>query len=171
MFVKSIPCICSINPNNSFVDILKSIKKNVLEAFDNQDYAFGELQSKLGVDKKKQRGLFQTMMIMQNIEYPKIEFEDIKVNSYAIYNHGAKYPVELFIYDVDDTLKVELNYACNMFKRESIKTMFDDLVKIADIVTQDKEIKVEDIVIVDERLVETIKEEMDELQDEMNFDF
>ena len=58
-----------------------------------------------------------------------------------------------------------------MFKRESIKTMFDDLVKIADIVTQDKEIKVEDIVIVDERLVETIKEEMDELQDEMNFDF
>jgi bacitracin synthase 3 len=171
MFVKSIPIRCCPEISKEYRVFLEEVKEDVFEAFENQDYTFGELPGRLGLKREEQAGLFSTMFILQNIEYPKMELEGLRIENYPVYNRGAKYLIELFVNQKEEALMLELNYSAQLLKEDSVRNMLKDYKKIISCILTDSHIRIADINVVDEEELTALREDISAITDEMAMDF
>ncbi|MHB8061924.1 MAG: amino acid adenylation domain-containing protein [Ruminiclostridium sp.] len=171
MFVKSIPIRCCPEMSKEYHVFLEEVKESVFEAFENQDYTFGELPGRIGLNREEQAGLFSTMFILQNIEYPSMELEGLRIENCPVYNQGSKYPIELFVNQNEKDLMLELNYAAQLFNEDSMRDMLKDYEKIIRCILTDSHIRIADINVVDEEELTALREDISAVTDEMSMDF
>lgn len=74
LFIQTIGIRTKPHANKRFADYLEEVKRQTLDAFENQDYPFDWLVEKLNVHQETTgKSLFNTMFVFQNIEFHEIQ--------------------------------------------------------------------------------------------------
>ena len=121
VFINTLPLRNFPKDNKTFDTFLQEIKENVLQAFNNQDYQFESMVEKVYKPKgENKHPIFDTMLIMQNIEYPLLNTEEITLIPYKFMNHSAKFDVKIEAFNRNETLYFTLDYCTDLFDKETI---------------------------------------------------
>lgn len=134
-----------------FVDFLSEVKNNVLNAFKNQDYQFNELIHHLNLKRELNRGvLFDVWFDFQNMKTYNFNIENIHFSSYDFSSNTAICDLLLTCQEnkKEGVIQGFLEYATELFKRETIERLVENFKVILNSILKEKEILIENIDIV-----------------------
>lgn len=122
-FVNVVVVRSNLSPTQSFEELLRFMKKNLLEAFKNQDTSFESIVDKLSNDRHESRSaLFDVMFVFQN----QIAGGEVFKNDEQFIhkkNIFTKYDITFSINELKEGLKVVVEYDSSLFKYDTIKKM------------------------------------------------
>jgi non-ribosomal peptide synthetase component F len=175
MFVNMLALRNRPGSNQTFMEFLLEVKHNVLEAFENQDYPFDELVSKLNIQGASNRNpLFDTAVALQNIDtlqvkgvapptdygscnenngshYSNIdnrgakEHRQLKVFPYQYERTTAKFDLLLVAVEADAVISMSMEYSTELFTPLTIEKITTYYLEILAQVVKDTDIKIKDI--------------------------
>ncbi len=146
MFVNTLAIRSKPLGDNTIGEFMDEVKKNALEAYENQDYQFEELVSKLNLERDLSRNpLFSAMLTMQNVDFKGREINGLAFKPYSMERKTAKFDLLLEAMEVENRIEFTLEYATSLFKRETIEQMTKHFIKILDAVASDSGKKIKDI--------------------------
>jgi amino acid adenylation domain-containing protein len=107
-------------------EFLREVKESTFTAFANQDYQYDELVERLPVSANVNRGsgrnpLFDTMLMLQNLEIPEFEISGLKMKTYDFDWGGSKFDLTLLGMEIEEDLSFTFEYNSNLFKRETVE--------------------------------------------------
>jgi tyrocidine synthetase-3 len=138
----------------TFTGFLKEVKKNTLEAFENQDYQFDDLVQKVALSRGPNRNLLFDVMFDFNPGGAIVELEEkdpqyeIKKLRYEI--KGSMVDFILYTHPANDRILLLIQYCTKIYKRETVQTFLKYYERILKQVIKNKEIKIRDIELMDE---------------------
>ncbi|MED2795981.1 condensation domain-containing protein [Bacillus wiedmannii] len=128
MFVNTLALKNRPNGNKSFAEFLTEVRETTLDAFKHQDYPFEELIEELGISRDVSRNpLFDTMFVLHNIDEKKLYTNGLTISPYKYENCTSKFDLLLTATEIREQLEFELEYSCDLFTRESILAIVDQL--------------------------------------------
>jgi amino acid adenylation domain-containing protein len=137
MFANILPLRNQPRDHQSFGEFLADVKKNVLEAFENQDYQYGELVEKMGL-RGGWHSLFNVAYSFGDLEIVEIDYEGLKDTGdvgFQLYPYGtvkAKYDLAIVGVENKGVIHMILQYDRELFKQdtaEKISTYYIDIVR------------------------------------------
>jgi acyl transferase domain-containing protein/acyl carrier protein len=150
IFINTLPIRNYPAANKTFVEFLKEVKQNSLNAFENQGYPFAELIEKLDLNRDISRNpLYDVELIVQNVSISQssIKMKGTKVIPLPYEAMPAQVDISLEAMEVNERIEFSLTYCTKLFKRETIDKFFEFFKKIISVVVENKEIKLEDIAV------------------------
>ncbi|HEX3029281.1 MAG TPA: SDR family NAD(P)-dependent oxidoreductase, partial [Clostridia bacterium] len=110
--------------NKTIKEFISEVKENCLKAYENQEYPLDELISKLGISRDIDRNpLFDTMFVMENIDYMGVHIEGLKLTRYNASYGVSKLDFSLYAYEKEQGLYFIMEYNTALYKRETIHRM------------------------------------------------
>ncbi|MCP4218507.1 MAG: amino acid adenylation domain-containing protein, partial [bacterium] len=138
MFVNTLAVRNYPRGEKTFLAFLEDVKKQVLDAFENQDYQFDALVDMLEIRRDLGRNpLFDTMFTLQNIEMPEIKANDLLFRQVDYEDNISKFDVTLTAYEMEEGLGMDLQYCSALFKRETVERMARHFLNIIRVVSAD----------------------------------
>jgi amino acid adenylation domain-containing protein len=113
MFVQTLILRTQIEPNQSFIDILKNTQNNLLEINENQNVPFDKLS----------QSIFDLMVVYQNPEFSFeniVELNNVKLNYYPVHNKYSRMPLVFNFIEKDNKLRGIIDYNADLFDEDSI---------------------------------------------------
>jgi amino acid adenylation domain-containing protein len=168
MFVNMLPMRNYPEPRKPFREFLEAVKRNSLEAFENQDYPFEELIHKLDLKRDFLRNpLVEIVFDLENHQVPpleslKAENFNLKLKSYEVGKRIAKFDLELGASEAQNAITCYLKYRTELFKRETIEQMIRHFKNILKHVLDNPDVKIAEISMLDARERERIMEKVGE---------
>ena len=151
MFVNTLAMRNNPEGNKAFEDFLLEVKENALKAYENQDYQFEELVEKLELKRDMSRNpLFDTMLILQNMDTKPIELRGLKTSFYKFRDRISKFDTTLSAVETEEGIHFNLQYCTKLFKPESTERLIGHFVNLLRAVAQDPGLKLGDIEMVRE---------------------
>jgi fengycin family lipopeptide synthetase D len=146
MFVNTLAMRSYPVGEKTYKRFLMEVKETALSAFENQDYQFEELVNRLNLHRDMSRNaLFDVMFVMQNIEKSNIEVKDLVIKKYKQEYKVSKFDLSFGAGEVGDEIVFTLEYSTKLFKRETIKRMTEHLKNIFKEVSENINIKLNEI--------------------------
>ncbi|MDQ1353043.1 MAG: hypothetical protein QG657_3349 [Acidobacteriota bacterium] len=149
LFIETLVLRIRFGEEKTFSEFLEEVKKDTLNAFENQAYPFRELLMKVADESDFSRNpLFDAMLILQKRDtgLEKFQVGEINVTPYEqAAPIEAKVDINLDVKDREDTLFFTLEYCSMLFKRETMERFIVFFREIAAAVANNKEIKLIDI--------------------------
>jgi len=131
MFVNTLPLRNVMEEHQTIEEFLIEVKKNTLEAFENQDYQFDDLVGKLALKRDFSRNpLFDTIFVLQNMDRSEVLLDGMTFETYDYYNKVAKVDLTIYITEVNNELKIEGEYATKLFRKDRIMTMLNHFIRL-----------------------------------------
>ncbi|MGB7605480.1 MAG: condensation domain-containing protein, partial [Lutisporaceae bacterium] len=168
MFINTIVIRSYPQKSKTFHIFLEELKENTLGAFENQDYELGELIERLGIQREVNRNpLFDVMFNMLNFENIERNADDVQTQSltftpWSFETKTSKFDITLTASEVEDGMTMNLEYCTKLFQRETMEKMKQHYMQILEAVTENIDVRLEDIVIQYSLMVtETSNEEED----------
>ncbi|RIE00823.1 hypothetical protein D3H35_26955 [Cohnella faecalis] len=137
-----------VDKDKIFMEFLKEIRQNTIEAYDNQTFPFEMLVEKLGVTAEPSRSvLFDAMFGLNSNLYSNSEHDtsNIEFIPSAVGNGTAKYNLNLQGNEAQNEIQLTMEYSIKLFKRETIIRLVEDYQKILLQIIGDRSIKIKDI--------------------------
>ncbi len=124
-YVNTLAIRTSFTIQNSFKELLASVKENTLNAYEHQHYPFDELVDNLSLQRDRSRNpLFDVMVVLQNNDATSAfgSFAGLKISPYTIPNASivSKFDLTLNFAEVDHELELEIEYNSDLFNKETI---------------------------------------------------
>lgn len=142
LFVNTLALRNRVPVKATYIDFLMSLREDTLKAFDNQEYPFEELVEKLDIPGIPGRNpLFDTVFVLQNIPITADSLYPIQ----QVENKTSKFDLVMEAIGGKDYMYFTLEYCTDLFKKDTVKRMGDDYIKLLDTITGNKEIIIEDI--------------------------
>ncbi|MCX7746885.1 MAG: condensation domain-containing protein [Clostridia bacterium] len=133
----------------TYAQFLEEVKKTAFHAYENQDYKYEELiKAVLNKKDPSRNPLFDVVFVLQNMEIGGIDLQGLKSTSHKIKHDIARIDIFFQVYEIDDCVKLSLEYATALFKRDTARKMLDDFSGILKQVVENMYIKIEDITLV-----------------------
>ena len=138
--------------NKTFAEFLQETKQNALNAYENQDYQFDELVSKLRLQRDSNRSalfdvVFHTLKL-EDVETLKIKkIDDIYITPYKYPHSKIKYDLTFEAFDLSDMMMMLLRYSTELFKKSTVEKILNRYMDILKQVIEDINIKLKDIVV------------------------
>jgi hypothetical protein len=125
LFINMLVIRTTISGNLSFHDYLQQVKATLLEAYAHQDLNFELLVEKLHPRRLANRSpFFQIMFILENLSLSIFQLPGIQTRINEIETATSKYDLSLYIFEhKQDDLTCKIEYATDLFKRETIQQM------------------------------------------------
>src|SRR5699024_9249291 len=105
-----------------FKDFLAEVKKNTLEAFENQDYPLEDLISKV-VSKRdmSRKPLFDTMFVLQNMDFGFSKHKSFSIKQYkdVIFN-VSKFDITVTAVEKECGIEFLIEYCSELFKKSTM---------------------------------------------------
>lgn len=121
MFVNTLALRNNPTDDKSFIHFLKEVKEHSLKAFENQEYQFDELITKLKIKREGNRNpLFNVMFSMENMRIYKEAVEDLKIEPYQHDTYASQFDLVFTAVETDDSILFRINYAVDLFRKETI---------------------------------------------------
>ena len=131
LFVNSLVIRNKISDDQGFVELLKRVTKNMVEAFDHQDYPIDLLVQKVCPDRINNiQPIFNVFYGFQNFADVVTQADDHGVTMLGNGNAElewfeqdfatAKFDLTLFVHQIGDGLKLTFEYNSDLFTEESI---------------------------------------------------
>ncbi len=146
MFINMLAIRNFIDANQSFVDFLKSVSNNCLEAYSNQDYPIDELIRKINIHNKHNiRQLFNTEFAMIANEIEKIDLNGLSCNLMDEDMKFAKFDLHFQLINTSSSLKIIIRYSTKRFLKDTIKNLKNHFQETISQVLNNPELKLKDI--------------------------
>ncbi|MEH1901882.1 MAG: amino acid adenylation domain-containing protein [Nostoc sp.] len=118
-FVNTLVIRTDLSREPSFRTLVSRVKKTVLEAFERSEVTFETLVDRLQVERDTSRNpLFQIAFTLLNAPKPKFTQGNLEISSIGSQN-AARFDLELFVIEAEDSLKAVLSYNINLFTQET----------------------------------------------------
>lgn len=131
MFVNTLVMRSVVSDNISLKDFLLLIRKNTLEAYENQNYQFDDLISNLQFKRKVGRNpLFDILFTMQNMDMEEIIVENLKIQPYVFRNETAKFDLSLTVKEEEKDILIDLSYRSDLYQKKSMIDFLDHYTEI-----------------------------------------
>lgn len=146
----------------SFVGFLREVRQRTLSAYENQDYPFERLVSKILNERDVSRNpLFDAMFAMQNFEdvpgmVPPVTVEGLTLKPYKYLRQATIFDINLNGGEIEDRLQFTFEYSTRLFRKETAGRMVNYFKEIVTAVLRDKNISLKDIILSHD-LLETAK--------------
>ncbi len=145
MFVNTLAMRNYPASEKTFEEFLSEVKKNALQAYENQDYPFEELVEKLNIPRDRSRNpLFDTMFVLENLG---AEAQEDNTSSIApdYQQTIAKFDLLLGISVGKGQMSGAFQYCTRLFKKSMIDRLAKDYVQVLEDISQEPSKKLKDI--------------------------
>ncbi|MCB9252333.1 MAG: non-ribosomal peptide synthase/polyketide synthase [Flavobacteriales bacterium] len=122
-FVNTIALRTDVNEEDSFRSLLGQVKKNTLEAYENQEVPFEKVVDATVVERDISRSpLFQVMFVLVNTpEISSLKLGDTQIEVQNYEADVSKFDFSFFVKETSGGLKCSVEYSVDLFKRETIE--------------------------------------------------
>jgi amino acid adenylation domain-containing protein/non-ribosomal peptide synthase protein (TIGR01720 family) len=150
-FVNLIVLKAKLKSKIKFSELVRMNKEISIQAFAHQELPFEVLVDNLKPDRELSHSpIFQVMFAFQNIPSESLEIKGLRLKPMIIDSGIAKYDLTLSMTDSENGITGTLEYNSDIFKPDTISSMINHFNLIIDQVSQDQDILLEDISLVDE---------------------
>ncbi len=165
-FVNPLPIRTEFNKTDTFEDILKKVKTNIVETLDNQDYPFNLIVEKLQPERDPSRSpIFQVMFVYQKAhvlaeeglsgfavgkEDSKMQLGGLPIESYRLEESKSAFDITLLMAETADGITATVTYNTDLFEEKYIKRFLSHYEKLIEILTSNPKVKISDIALVSE---------------------
>ena len=150
-FVNTLVLRTKIEEKKSFADLLNQVKQTTLLSYDHQDTPFEKLVEAIYPERDMSYSpLFQVMMVLQNNPAAAIDLGDVEIAPFEIESKTAKFDLTLNLEEADNILKGNIEYNTDLFKPDTISRIIKYYLKVLETITENNEIKISDIELIDE---------------------
>jgi len=151
-FVNMMPIKTRIQPDESFSQYVRQVKEKTVNAFDNQDYPFEELVSKLDFPRHPGRHpLVDAVFVFQDAAAPGKENEETAAGDpdpttpELSLPSGAHFDLVAHATDHGHSIRVILEYSTDLFKESTIRELSDIYLGMLGQVVEDPGLTIEAI--------------------------
>ncbi|MEW9702963.1 amino acid adenylation domain-containing protein, partial [Paenibacillus sp. SI8] len=124
MFVGTLAMRNQPEGDKTFTQFLAEVRLNALQAYTHQEYPFETLLEKLNIVRDISRNpLFDTMFMVQNMDVPEAQFDELIFEPYAVENHISKFDLSFEAKEAANNLSIHIEYSTNLFERETVERM------------------------------------------------
>ncbi|NIM10484.1 MAG: amino acid adenylation domain-containing protein [Candidatus Aminicenantes bacterium] len=149
MFVNMLPMRNYPREEKCFNEFLQEVKKNAVDAFENQEYQFEELVDKLDIPRDSSRNpIFDVEFTLQNTEAVEmnISIPDIQLRPFeAIEIEKTKFDLVLQAGEGQGKIYLSLSYSTKLFKRSTAEKMSQHYQEVLQQVLENRKVKLGDI--------------------------
>jgi acyl transferase domain-containing protein/aryl carrier-like protein len=146
MFVNMLPIRSAPAQEKRFVDYLLEVQKTVIEAFDNEQFQYDELITRLGLHGNiTQNPLFNVVFVLQNMNTEQLNVGNLRVGKYSFTPNRAAFDLVLSAVEVNGSFLMTMEYATALFRRETITKMVERYLTILREVLANPQVKLQDI--------------------------
>ncbi|WP_291581076.1 condensation domain-containing protein, partial [Clostridium sp. UBA6640] len=165
MFVNMLPLRNKPEKNKKYLDFLKEVKENSLNAYENQSYQFDNLIKKINIKKDSSRNpLFDVMFDMNGIDFYETAFLDRTILKYKnTKNKISKVDLTLSAIENEDILFFNIEYSTKLFSKNFIQLFIKYYIEIIEKILIDPNMLLKDII---ESNTTNINSEIDDIFDE-----
>lgn len=155
----------------SFFEYLSSVRLNVLQAFENQDYPFEELVNKLNLKRDAGRNpVFDTVFSLQNTGSKDINVDGLSFEEYIFRHTTSKFDFNLEAMEVEGGIRLSLEYCTALFEGKTMEKLLGHYLKVIRQVCSDRTIMIKDIDIMDETEKEKILTKLEQDKKALSFE-
>src|SRR5699024_1407443 len=121
MFTNTIAIRNQFSAELTYLEFLKIVKENSLEAFENQEYQFEKLVDKVCHRKDMSRNpIFDVMFALQNMGDTQLDLDKAKTSHYRdMIGNISKFDLTLVAVENGNEIECEIEYSTNLFKKET----------------------------------------------------
>jgi amino acid adenylation domain-containing protein/non-ribosomal peptide synthase protein (TIGR01720 family) len=149
MFVNTLALRSYPKGEGIFINFLQHVKKNTLEAFENQEYPFEDIVEHVSVNRDVSRNpLFDVMLVLQNMDFPKVKIPGLELFPYQYKKRISKFDLTLHSTEAGEKLLLAFEYCTKLFKKETIERFIAYFRKIVTSILIEPRIKISDIEII-----------------------
>ncbi|PCE30708.1 non-ribosomal peptide synthetase [Burkholderia ubonensis] len=131
---------------DSFRDVLRAVRRRVLDGFFHQDVPFDTLVRTLNPPREPGRmPLFQVKFVLQNTPFVALSSRHLRVEPLEIDTGTAKYDLLATLAERPDGLAGTLEYATDLFDAATATGIAADLQAVLDLVAQDPAVGAADL--------------------------
>jgi len=117
-----------LSGNPTFTELLNRVRKNTLDAQNNQDLPFERLIEALKLERELNRTpLFQTMLVYQNAPMDALSISELHFKLADANMNAAKFDLTLNVSKSEDTLRCGFNYSTDLFDAATMVRMAEHL--------------------------------------------
>lgn len=131
IFIQTIGIRTKPLANRKFTDYLEEVKRQTLDAFENQDYPFDRLVEKLNVQRETTgKSLFNTMFVFQNIEFYEIRHDECTFKVKERNPGVSLYDLMLTVEDAGQQIEMHFDFKPGQFEKDTIEQITRHYVSI-----------------------------------------
>ncbi len=146
MFVNTLGIRAYPKGIKDFTDFLKEVKESIFNAMAHPNYPFEKLVQHLSLQRDSSRNpLFDTMFVLQNMDFSQIKGKTIKIQSYDYKDKTAKFDLTIFAEEKENGISFELEYCIKIYKEETIKSFGKHYIHILKETLQNPKRKIKDL--------------------------
>ncbi len=132
--------------NMTFRELLEEVKKNALDAYENQHYPFELLVDKLNIKRDISRNpIFDTMFSVQHIDINSAAYDDYSIMQYKLKTTKSKFDLMIEVMDTGKEMTLCVDYCTKLFRKETVLRITQHYKRIVETILQNLEIKISDI--------------------------
>ncbi len=153
MFINTLALRNKPKGDKKYIEFLKEVKENALNAYENQSYQLEALVEKLDIRRDTSRNpLFDVMFNMVDaVDENNIELDGILLKEYNNENKISKVDLTLSALENDKTIEFNLEYCTKIFNKQTIERLSKYYLKVLRDITNDTEIKISEIELLTEK--------------------
>ncbi|WP_379148765.1 condensation domain-containing protein, partial [Paenibacillus sp. sgz500992] len=169
MFVNTLALRNAPSGDKRFMDFVREVKERTLAAFEHQDYPFEELVEKLNVRHDRSRNpLFDTMLVLQNMEQSSLYLTDIEVRSVEQETSTTKMDLTMIVVEIEQGLQLSLEYSRDLFEHGTATRLLQGFCELIKATATDPSVCIRELKM--EIFQHEKEEEEDELFDIIHFE-
>ncbi len=142
-FVNTLVIRTDLSGEPTFRELLRRVKKALLEAYENQDLPFEKLVEVLNPDRDLSRTpLYQVMFVMQENAVAIEKMGHVRVELLNVETETSDCDLTLFVTDLRDQLELSLEYSTDLFDTDRIERMAMHYQRLLEDIVSDPEKKI-----------------------------
>ncbi|WP_282124678.1 non-ribosomal peptide synthetase [Algibacter mikhailovii] len=148
--VNLLPLRSKLNNESSFIAYLKKRKAELFDAYDHQQFSFGQLLQKISLARDPSR--VPLVPVVFNIELgmtEKVSFAGLTFNKKTNPREFETFEIFLNATGTEDDLLLEWSFNASLFKPETIKKMMTSFNEVLSSIVSNPDIKIGDIIKID----------------------
>lgn len=130
-FVNTLPLRSTVNPEESFAEVLRAAREEILEAFSHASYPFDLIVGKLdGLERNTGRSpVFDVMVALQNNRDAEDTIEGLEFRPFGEEAGAGKFDLVFNFSETQDGLDCIVEYRFALFREETITRIADNLLR------------------------------------------
>ncbi|TAK34570.1 MAG: amino acid adenylation domain-containing protein [Saprospiraceae bacterium] len=116
-----LPVRTKMDGDSGFGEYLKTVRRQVLDAFDHQQYTFGALVKKLKIARNASRNTLVSVAFNLDSPLDDLKFGRLKASTKAIPRHYETFDAFINLKPLGDRVDFEWNFNSDLFRRETIR--------------------------------------------------
>ncbi len=125
MFVNTVALRSRPEGSKTVAGFLREIRDTTVDILAHDDYSYGDLVKKLGLDTQTRNPLFDVMLAYQSEQMTDIWFGDEPVELLPIPISVAKYDFTFNVFPKQDSAALMVEYCTDLFKEQTIRRLIE----------------------------------------------